>query len=68
VFTLLHRRERNNYYNGILLRKRDIKEAITHEPERSWLSAWQVGARICFVIGGALVVAGAVLRLIDFPG
>ena len=61
IFILWNRREKNKYYNDILLTERDVKEAITHEPERSWLSAWQIGATICFIVGIAMAIAGGVM-------
>jgi len=63
AFILWNRRERNIYYNSIL-RRRDVKEFITHEPERPWLNAWQVGGRISIMIGTLLAIAGGVLWLV----
>ena len=65
VFILWNRREKKSYYNSILTR-RDVKEFITHEPERSWLNAWQIGGRISLIIGIMLAIAGGVLRLVLF--
>ena len=59
---LLGRRERNSYYDSIL-KGRDIKEYITHEPQRSWLSAWEVGGKVSLVLGILLLVAVGVIRL-----
>lgn len=63
VFILWNKREKGKYYNSISTQK-DVKEFITHEPERSWLHAWQIGGKICLVIGIILAVAGGVLWLI----
>jgi len=63
VALLLGRRERKSYYDSIL-RQRDIKEYITHEPQRSWLSAWEVGGKISLVLGVLLMAAGGVIRLV----
>lgn len=63
AFTLWNRKERRKYYNSILT-QRDIKEAITHEPERPWLSAWQIGGRISLIIGIMLAIAGGILWLV----
>ena len=42
IFILWNKREKNKYYNNILLTRRDIKEIITREHERFWLQAWQI--------------------------
>lgn len=60
---LLGRRERNSYYDSIL-KRRDIKEYLTHEPQRSWLNAWEVGGKISLVLGVLLLVAVGVIRLV----
>jgi len=65
VFILWNRWEKKSYYNSILTR-RDVKEFITHEPERSWLNAWQIGGRISLIIGIMLAIAGGVLWLVLF--
>jgi len=41
-----------------------MKEFITHEPERPWLNAWQIGGWVSLIIGIILAVAGGVLWLI----
>jgi len=64
VFTLWNRKEKKRYYNSIVLTKKDVKEFMTHEPERLWLSAWQIGGRISLIIGIMLAIAGGVLWLI----
>jgi len=64
VFILWNRKEKKRYYNSILLTRKDVKEFMTHEPERSWLSAWQVGGRISLIIGIILAIAGGVLWLV----
>jgi len=58
------RRERNAYYNSQLTKK-DVKEFITHEPERRWLNAWRIGGRISLILGILLIIAAGVLRLIS---
>jgi len=63
AFILWNKRERKIYYNTTLTRK-DVKEFITHEPERPWLNAWRIGGRISLIIGIMLVVAGGALWLI----
>jgi len=63
AFTLWNKKERNKYYNSILFTKRDVKEFVTHEPERPWLKAWQIGGRISLIIGIILAAAGGVLWL-----
>ena len=64
IFTLWNKREKKRYYNSILLTQKDVKEAITHEPERPWLGAWQIGGRISLIIGVMLAIAGGVLWLV----
>jgi hypothetical protein len=61
IFTLWNRREKNKYYNSILLTRRDIKETITHEHERFWLLAWQIGGRVSLIVGIVLLIIGGVL-------
>jgi hypothetical protein len=60
IFILWNRREKKKYYNSILL-TRDIKEAITHEPERFWLHAWQIGGRVSLILGIVLLIIGGIL-------
>ena len=64
AFILWNRKERKRYYNSIVLTRKDMKEFMTHEPERPWLSAWQIGGRISLIIGILLVIAGGVLWLV----
>ncbi len=64
IFILWNKREKKRYYNSILLTRRDIKEAITHEPERFWLHAWQIGGRISLIVGIVLLIIGGILWLI----
>ncbi len=64
AFVLWSKREKKTYYNSLVTR-RDMKEFITHEPERSWLNAWQIGGWISLIIGIMLVIAGGVLWLIS---
>jgi len=61
VFILGNRREKNRYYNNILLTRRDIKEIITREHERFWLLAWQIGGRVSLIVGIVLLIIGAIL-------
>ncbi|HEU65218.1 MAG TPA: hypothetical protein ENN57_00960 [Chloroflexi bacterium] len=63
IFILWNKREKKKYYNSILLTQRDIKETITHEHERFWLHAWQIGGRISLVIGIVLLIIGGILGL-----
>ena len=64
IFVLWNKREKKRYYNSILLTRRDIKESLTHEPERPWLNAWQIGGRISLIIGIVLLIIGGILWLI----
>jgi len=64
ISMLWNKREKRRYYNSILLTQRDIKETITHEHERFWLHAWQIGGRISLIIGIMLLIAGGVLWFI----
>jgi 4-amino-4-deoxy-L-arabinose transferase-like glycosyltransferase len=61
IFVLLNRREKNKYYNSILLTQRDIKETITHEHERFWLQAWKIGGWISLIVGIVLLIIGVIL-------
>jgi 3-deoxy-D-manno-octulosonic-acid transferase len=61
IFMLWNKREKNKYYNSILLTRRDIKETITHEHERFWLHAWRIGGRIALIVGIILLIIGAIL-------
>ena len=61
IFILWNKREKNRYYNSILLTRRDVKESLTHEPERPWLHAWQIGGRISLVVGIVLLIIGGIL-------
>ena len=65
AFILWNRKERKRYYNSIVLTRKDMKEFMTHEPERPWLSAWQIGGRISLIIGIMLAIAGGVLWLVS---
>ena len=64
IFILWNKREKKRYYNSILLTRRDIKETITHEHERFWLQAWQIGGRISLIVGIVLLIIGGILGLI----
>ena len=61
IFILWNKREKKRYYNSILLTRRDIKESLTHEPQRSWLHAWQTGGRISLIVGIVLLIIGGIL-------
>ena len=61
IFILVNRREKKRYYNSILLTQRDIKETITHEHERFWLQAWQIGGWISLIVGIVLLIIGGIL-------
>ena len=61
IFILGNRRDKRKYYNSILLTQRDIKETITHEHERFWLQAWQIGGRVSLVLGIVLLIIGGIL-------
>jgi len=61
IFILGNKREKKKYYNNILLTRRDIKETITHEHERFWLQAWQIGGRISLIVGIVLLIIGVIL-------
>ncbi len=61
IFILWNRREKNKYYNHILLTQRDIKETITREHERFWLLAWQIGGRVSLIVGIVLLIIGVIL-------
>jgi len=63
IFILWNKREKKRYYNSILLTRRDIKETITHEHERFWLQAWQIGGRISLIVGIVLLIIGGIMRL-----
>jgi len=61
VFILWNRREKNKYYNSILLTQRDIQETITREHERFWLHAWRIGGWISLIVGIVLLIMGGIL-------
>jgi hypothetical protein len=61
IFILWNRREKNKYYNSILLTRRDIRETITREHERFWLLAWQIGGRVSLIVGIVLLIIGGIL-------
>lgn len=63
VFLLWNRREVKGYYNS-KASGRDLKEFLSHEPERPWLNAWQVGGRVALVLGIVLALIGGVLWLV----
>jgi hypothetical protein len=59
------KKEEKKYYNSASLHK-DVKEYITHEPERLWLGAWQIGGKISLILGISLATAGTVLWLVKY--
>jgi hypothetical protein len=61
IFMLGNRREKNKYYNSILLTRRDIQETITREHERFWLHAWRIGGWISVIVGIVLLIIGGIL-------
>lgn len=61
VSVLWNRREQTRYYDSIST-KRDIKEFLTGEPQRPWLSAWLIGGKIFIVIGTVLLIVGIVIK------
>lgn len=61
IFILWNRKEKQKYYNSILLTRRDIKETITHEHERFWLHAWRIGGWISLIVGIILLIIGGIL-------
>jgi hypothetical protein len=63
IFVIWNKKEKQRYYNWILLTRRDIKESLTHDPDRPWLHAWQVGGRISLIVGIMLLIIGGVLWL-----
>jgi len=63
IFILWNRKEKKKYYNNILLTRRDIKETITHEHERFWLQAWQIGGRISLIVGIVLLIIGGIMKV-----
>lgn len=60
---LWNRREKRDYYDS-LTGRRDLKEFITHEPRRPWLSAWQIGGISSISVGVVLAIIGVVLWLV----
>lgn len=64
ILIMWNKREKGRYYNSILLTRRDIKESLTHDPERPWLHAWQIGGKISLIIGIMLLIIGAILWFI----
>jgi hypothetical protein len=65
IFILWNKREKNRYYNSILLTRRDIKETITHEHERFWLQAWQIGGRISLIVGIVLLIISGIMKILS---
>jgi len=62
---LWSRKEKRAYYDSMAA-QRDVKEFVSHEPERPWLDAWGVGSRILLIIGATLAIAGGVLWLVVY--
>ncbi len=65
VLIIWNKREKERYYDSILLRRRDIKESLTRDPDRPWLSAWQIGGRISIIVGIMLLIIGGVIWIIS---
>ena len=61
VSVLWSRREQTQYYDSIST-GRDVKEFITREPHRLWLSAWLIGGILCLVIATVLIVVSIVVK------
>lgn len=57
------RREKRVYYDS-LLGRRDLREFIQREPQRSWMNAWRTGGQISLILGCILAIVGGVLWLI----
>ncbi len=57
------RRENKAYYDSLLDRK-DLREYIERQPQRSWMNAWRTGGQISLILGLLLAIAGGVLWLI----
>jgi len=57
------RREKKVYYDSLLDRK-DLREFIERQPQRSWMSAWRTGGQISLILGLLLAIVGGVLWLI----
>lgn len=64
ILIIWNKREREGYYNSILLTRKDIKESLTHDPDRPWLHAWRVGGKISLIIGIMLLIIGGILWLV----
>jgi hypothetical protein len=63
TFLLWNRKELKTYYTSKST-QRDLKEFLTHEPERTWLNAWQIGGRVALLLGILLALTGGVLWLV----
>ncbi len=57
------RREKKAYYDSLLDRK-DLREYIERQPQRSWMNAWRTGGQVSLILGLLLAIAGGVLWLI----
>lgn len=64
ILIIWNKREREGYYNSILLTQKDIKESLTRDPDRPWLHAWEVGGKISLIIGIMLLIIGGILWLV----
>ena len=58
------RREKRVYYDS-LLGRRDLREFIQREPQRSWMNAWRTGGQISLILGSILTIVGGVLWLVS---
>ncbi len=63
AFIWWDRREKKVYYDS-LLGRRDLREFVEREPQRSWMNAWRTGGQISLILGLILAIVGGVLWLI----
>ena len=63
AFVAWDRREKKAYYDS-LLGRRDLREFIEREPQRSWMNAWRTGGHISLILGCILAIVGGVLWLV----
>lgn len=64
VFLALNRIDRREYYDSILLTRKDVREFLEQEPDRPGLNAWEIGGKISLVLGVLMLVAAGVLWLV----
>jgi len=65
LFMLWARREERGYYNA-LSRRRDLREFLTHLPERIEPAALKIGGWIFFADGLALIILSGVTLLLAY--